>query len=188
MSEFARPSMDFKSDPMEIVSHALRRTFGGIIMHRRLGPILLVAALFAIVPHNEVHAQEPIRPDCLAYVAPTARLKFNDETHRRWYHRAWAGVCEGLSFFSCTSGKPHWNDAIGQILKEGSPERKVELLGKSCKLAHLIGYEWAKDNSIRCIHTSDGDKFLAIWKTKADVFERLNRIEALAKSMLRCRS
>lgn len=155
-------------------------------MRRALGITLVAGSLIFLAPG--ALAADPVRADCLAHIPATARLKFNDETHRRWYHRFWAGSCDGLSWFGCSSGRPHMNDAIRQILEAAPPQQRAELLAKGCKVGHLIGYEWAKDNSIRCIHTSDADKFLTIWNTKAEVAARLDRIEARAHAMLRCRT
>lgn len=147
-----------------------------------------LASAVSVLSPAAARAQDPVRPDCRAHVTPTSRLAFTDSTHRRWYDRYWAGKCDGLSFFSCSSGKPHWNDAVEQILKVSPPERSDDMLAKACKLGQLIGFEWARDNSVRCIHTSDADKFMAIWNGKGAVSERLDRIEARARTMLRCRS
>ena len=102
-------------------------------MRRSLWLALSLASVAVCAPVM-AHAQEPVRSDCLAHVTPTARLTFTDDTHRRWYHRYWAGICDGLSFFSCNSGKPHWNEAVTQILREAAPERSNELLAKACKI------------------------------------------------------
>jgi len=148
---------------------------------------MLCTAIVMVNMPAWARAGEPVRADCRPYVTSTSRIAFIDDEHRRWYVRYWAGTCDGLSFFSCTSGKPYWNDAVSKILEAGPADQRDQLLNKACKLGQLIGFEWAKDNSIRCIHTSDADKFLAIWEGKGDAFQRLDRIEARAKAMLKCR-
>jgi hypothetical protein len=135
-------------------------------------------------------AQEAIRQDCLAHVAPISRLTFSHDKHRRWYRRYWNGKCDGLStsFFSdaCSENEPGWNHAVGEILRQAPPARAGELLAKACKLGELIGYEWAKDNNVRCIHTmgsSSLSSLNSILREGGDIFARLERIEAKAKSM-----
>ena len=54
---------------------------------------------------------------------------------------------------ACSESEPGWNQAVGNLMRKAPDQRAPELLAKACKLGELIGYEWAKDNNVRCIHT-----------------------------------
>jgi hypothetical protein len=151
--------------------------------------ISATAAAAVLMPLS-VFGQEAIRQDCLAHVAPVSRLAFSHDKHRQWYRRYWNGRCEGLSTSflgdACSESEPGWNQAVTDILRQGQPQRAAELLAKACKLGELIGYEWAKDNNVRCIHTMGSNSLSslnAILKERGDILQRLDRIEARAKSM-----
>jgi hypothetical protein len=57
---------------------------------------------------------------------------------------------------------------------------------KACRVGHLIGFEWAKDNNVRCIHTSDLPGMMSMLQT-GNMLERLNRLESVTHAKLRCR-
>lgn len=131
-----------------------------------------------------------IRADCQPHVSSTARLSFAHEKHRLWYQRFWNGKCQGLSqsFLgdACSETEPGWNDVVGTIVRQGQETRRAEALARVCKLGELIGYEWAKDNNVRCIHTMGANSLSTLkglLTAGGDVFERLGRVEARAKSM-----
>lgn len=151
--------------------------------------VLAAAAAISLVPAAPL-AQEAIRQDCLASVAPVSRLAFSHDKHRLWYRRYWNGKCEGLSMSilgdACSENEPGWNAVVTTIVRQGPPERAADLLARVCKLGELIGYEWAKDNNVRCIHTLGSNSLSSlqsILKEQGDVFRRLDRVEARAKAM-----
>lgn len=151
--------------------------------------VFLCAFAMVVTTGGGVCAQV-IRTDCQAHVASAARLSFAHEKHRLWYQRFWNGKCEGLSqsFLGdgCSESEPGWNQVVSTVVQQGPAERRSELLARVCKLGELIGYEWAKDNNVRCIHTM-GSNSLSTLKglltAGGDVFDRLSRVEARAKSM-----
>jgi hypothetical protein len=152
---------------------------------------LAFAALAAVAPAG-AGAQEAIRRDCLASVAPVSRLTFAHNEHRLWYQRFWTGKCDGLSMLpppfgnGCTESAPGWNQVVTEILGQGPSNRSTELLAKICGLGELIGYEWAKDNDKRCIHTTGTNSLgslMPILRENGEVFGRLDRIEAKARAM-----
>jgi hypothetical protein len=141
---------------------------------------------------TSANAQEPMRKDCLDLVTSVSRLAFDHDEHRLWYRRFWTGRCDGLSKLpppfghGCSESSPGWNEVVGQIVGQGPPERAPELAAKICKLGELIGYEWAKDNDKRCIHTTGANSLSSLMpmlQEKGEVFGRLERIESKAKAM-----
>ena len=155
--------------------------------------IALAAATVAVLAPVTADAQEAIRQDCLAHVASASKLTFNPGKHQQWYNRFWNGKCGSLTLFGdkCTQSEPGWNQATANILQDAGPQASAEVLAKACKLGALIGYEWAKDNNVRCIHTSGANSLVtlrAIVKDKkgGDMLKRLDLAEAKAKSM--CKS
>lgn len=136
-------------------------------------------------------ADDSIRPDCHPHVVSIERLSFAHAKHRLWYQRYWSGKCVGLSFLGdgCTESEPGWNEVITVLLPHAPSTRANELLATACKLGELVGYEWAKDNNVRCIHTNGQSSIrtlIEILRENRDVFDRLRRADAKAKSM--CRS
>jgi hypothetical protein len=151
---------------------------------------ILIASVFvaAVVP-AAANAQV-IRADCASHVAAISRLSFAHEKHRLWYQRFWTGKCQGLSqsFLgdACSESEPGWNEAVSVLVRQAPKERQGEVLARACKLGELIGYEWAKDNNVRCIHTFGTNSLSTLnglLKGTGDVFERVTRTEARARSM-----
>ena len=142
-------------------------------------------------------AQEPMLKDCLGSVAPVSRLAFDHDEHRLWYRRFWTGKCDGLSMLpppfghGCSESAPGWNQIVGQMLAQAPTGREAEIASKVCKLGELIGYEWAKDNDKRCIHTTGANSLgslTPILQEKGEVLGRLERLESKAKSMCKALS
>ena len=156
----------------------------------RLALAVLTAAAATCLASAASLAQEAVRQDCLGSVAPVSRLTFSHDKHRLWYRRFWNGKCEGLSTSilgdACSENEPGWNQVVTTILRQGPSERAAGLLAKVCRLGELIGYEWAKDNNVRCMHTLGSNSLSSlqsILKEQGDVFDRLNRVEGKAKVM-----
>ena len=75
-------------------------------------------------------------------------------------------------------------------MKESTPVNSAALIAKACKLGELIGYEWAKDNNVRCIHTTGNNghnltvlRDIVKNKKAGDILKRLDAAETKAKSM-----
>lgn len=152
--------------------------------------LALALASLLLASVGPVLAQSPIRDDCLAHVAPLQRLGFAHDKHRLWYQRFWTGKCLGLStsFFgdACSESEPGWSHAVGDFVRQAKPARAQEALEKACKLGELVGYEWAKDNHVRCIHTMGSNSLSAlksILNETGDVLDRLARAEKRARDM-----
>lgn len=135
-------------------------------------------------------SQSAIRDDCLPHVALVQNLSFSHNKHRLWYQRFWTGKCQGLSTSllgdACSESEPGWSVAVGDFMRQGPPARAQEILEKACKLGELVGYEWAKDNNVRCIHTMGSNSLSAlkaILNEKGDMLDRLKRAEARARGM-----
>jgi hypothetical protein len=128
-----------------------------------------------------------ILPQCRAYLPAEAQLRFAHDKHRRWYRRFWTGSCDGLSTFDfCHSGSPNWREVIERIRRQVPAGEQSTTISKACNVGHLIGFEWAKDNNVRCIHTSDLPGMMRMLES-GNMLERLNRLEAQARGKLGCR-
>ncbi|WP_240633817.1 hypothetical protein [Caulobacter flavus] len=139
---------------------------------------LLLAGLLA----GSASAQEFVRGDCLNVVQPTRGLRFEDETHARWYKRFWTGNCQDLNL--CFPGSPNWNDIVSKLLVKGGPAEKPALLPKACRLGQLIGMEWARDRRIKRISTQDLKRFSNILDDAGDPLKGVEAVEVKARALL----
>lgn len=103
-------------------------------------------------------AQNIIRRDCLTHIAALSKLAYQPGDHRKWYRHYWDGKCKGLWWpIGCTTAIKGWNERMNALLNAATTSReKKAVLKLACKQGELIGYEWAKDNDKRCIHTEQG--------------------------------
>jgi len=141
----------------------------------------------AVCMSAPVAAEEPVRRDCLPHIRPTSELRFDDDMHRHWWRRFWTGSCTGLPMFQCFPGRPSWNDAITKLLAKVANEERPALLAQACALGETIGFEWAKDNSIRCIDTARVSEWGTQLDASAHPLETVHQLEVQAKSKLNCR-
>ena len=114
---------------------------------------------------------------------PYDGLAFDDAKHRLWYARFWTGKCTGLSFFSCFSGEPYWNETMRRLLAAAPAERRSALAARLSALGRKIGHEWAKENDIRRI-SSDHIRAWYARLEKSDSDTALAAIEAEAARLL----
>ena len=159
---------------------------------RARNALAAAAILAAVVAPVTASAQEPIREDCLPHVSSPSKLKFNAGKHDQWYSRYWNGKCGSLTLLrdQCHQSDPGWNSAIAVILTESTPANSAQVLAKACKLGELVGYEWAKDNNVRCIHSTghNGNNLVVLRgivqdAKGGDIMKRLEVAEAKAKTM-----
>jgi len=101
--------------------------------------------------------------------------------------RYWTGKCSSQLGFSCFSGSPNWNDSVTSIVRQAPAAKRQAARKKACRLGKLIGFEWAKANNIRCIHTSDLKPLSTPLKDSGDILKRLDKIERRARAKLGCR-
>lgn len=125
---------------------------------KRVCPIAMAASAFLAGSLAPAGAQDAIRSDCREHVVARSRLKFDDATHALWYQHYWEGKCAGLSesFFSdnCSRRQKSANEGVDELLGDAASADRSVVLKAACKYAELVGFEWAKDNSKRCIHTT----------------------------------
>jgi hypothetical protein len=144
---------------------------------RRNQLLSLLFATLAAINSGPAAAKAIIRSDCLSYISAQSKLTYNRGGHEKWYRNYWDGQCKGLWFCTTQIG---WNTRIDELKAQGTPSQQSAILDKACRLGELVGYEWAKDNNIRCIH-STGDHSLStladIMKNKSqDLMVRLNEV------------
>jgi hypothetical protein len=143
--------------------------------------VLWAAAAAALFLGEGAHAQNvAMRADCARFVPQN--IAFDDRTHLLWYNRFWTGSCAGL--FGCLSGAPNWNASVTTLLAQAPVERRAALLAHACGVGHMVGLEWAKDNSIRKIDTRAVRGFIGLLQAAGDPFAKLDAIEARARAML----
>jgi hypothetical protein len=116
--------------------------------------------------------------------SPIHRIAFDDSTHKLWYTTWWDGKCVGVGLFCVRDA--HWDTLVKPSLDQRHPTVDQNALVKSlCTLGQLIGLEWARDNSIRCVHTSDVQRWNAlILAASADVLPRIEVVRSEANAMI----
>ena len=142
--------------------------------------MLVLAGLILLFP-VEASAQAYLRIECQP-IASQPAPKFDDNEHRLWYRRFWNGDCGGLGF--CSPGTPNWNSTVAQIIQRAPTADRAAITAKACRLGRLVGFEWARNNSIRKIDTSEISKFYSELNSATDVETSLARVEQQAQTDL----
>jgi len=126
-----------------------------------------------------------------------AGLAFDDDSHRRWYRRFWTGNCAGVGPL-CVDGEAgaesafsgYWLDLAKRYCSDVSDCERARRQVRLWRLGRSVGYEWARDNGVRVIDSSQlGDWWDAF--VRADSPERdrvLGSIERLAAKRLQERT
>lgn len=142
----------------------------------------IFGGLAAMLLLTQAQAQTPaIGGPCAAAVGPSVR--FDDDTHRRWYRRFWTGDCSGLWF--CQAGEPNWNAGTTKFTATAAPDKRSALTQRFCDVGHMIGHEWARDNGVRKIDTKALEGFYkTLSSNQGDIQARLDTVEASARKML----
>lgn len=121
---------------------------------------LLLSVAIGAVPHPAASQESTT---CKGRLAPANGLSFQDGTHKKWYFRFWTGRCtSGLIF--CFPGEPSWNEGVLRLVRKHGLQDGSEQLTRLCLVGRRMGHEWARDNSIRTIHTAD----LEVWMPELD--------------------
>lgn len=111
-------------------------------------------------------------------------LAFDDAKHRGWYLRFWTGSCKELRV-TCLSGAPYWGEIMQRILANVPADRQERLRARLILLGQSIGYEWAKENSIRRINNEHIKSWSEQLKQNAhDPEPAVNRIEQESRALL----
>jgi len=116
---------------------------------------------------------------------PNAGLVFDHQKHRAWYRRFWTGSCVGLGFLDfCKKDEGGWpviiEDTIAKLPTHDRRRAQAEMWG----IGRLIGFEWAKDNNIREIHTPDLQRWNTLLGETSDAWGALRLICAEARNAL----
>ncbi len=143
-----------------------------------------VLVLCAIGGQSLAAAPGFVRADCARVLPPYNTLTFDDSTHRAWYRRFWTGNCAGLPMFSCVSGSPNWNAFVDQAASRANIQQRPQIIASACRLGHLIGFEWAKDNAIRRISTADLPGLTDMALNNPDIATGLRQATNRANAML----
>lgn len=111
-------------------------------------------------------------------------IAFDDAKHRGWYVRFWTGSCKELKAI-CMSGAPYWGEIMQRLLASVPPERQERLRTRLILLGQSIGYEWAKENSIRRIDNGHIKSWSSDLKRSAhDPEPAVARIEQQSRALL----
>ncbi len=149
-----------------------------------LSSLAVSAAVFA----SDI--DEPVTAVCKDVVPPTVDLAFDqgDDKHELWYARYWTGDCVGLSLFGdrCLQGDPNWNDQVAELMSRGGRSGEEQIKDEACRVGHIVGLEWARQNDVRCITTDDVKVWGRELEETADILADLNRIREQAEGMLGC--
>ena len=146
-------------------------------------PFVIAALALTLVSGNANAQSHFVAPACSAVVPQT--IQFTDRQHLLWYNRFWTGRCvAGMSW--CFAGSPNWTDSMTRYAAQAPAARQAEATRRLCALGHLVGLEWAKDNSIRRIDTNALRSFESIFRDtrRGDIFARIDNVELLARQML----
>ncbi|PJF39992.1 MAG: hypothetical protein D6737_14130 [Chloroflexi bacterium] len=107
-----------------------------------------------LCPGNIPGASRVDATGCPGELDPFFGLSFDDETHRRWYRRFWTGSCAGL-LFRCLPGDPKWFDVTEEVVAGVPIEQQGLLRQRMWALGVMVGFDWARDNDIGHISTSN---------------------------------
>jgi len=144
-------------------------------MAQRLRMALLAAALVALPAVASAQVADAV---------PYDGLQFEDIRHRRWYARFWTGRCTDLSLFVCFSGRPYWHETMRTLVAEAPPEQRPMIAARLFALGRRIGHEWAKENDVRKISTSDIRRWYREFEQTRDTAAAIARIESEADRLL----
>lgn len=136
--------------------------------------IALWLVALCIGGHTANADEDPIHSRCKGHVGKFSDAKtyiekgFNRKRQKGWYHRWWSGQCDKVPYpdrWTCTTSKgaaregaavqdKAWHKMVERFTV-GAGANKAEIGKAMCQLGDLIGLEWARDNDVRCIHTSN---------------------------------
>jgi hypothetical protein len=151
-------------------------------MQKHFNILIIYSSLLLLLIPTSISANENL--SCTNIIPLESKLTFDNEEHRLWYRTFWNGNCKGLGFFKCRPGNS-WNKGIVEIEFSHKGDNRQFLHSELCKLGQTIGYEWARDNNIRCINTEDLRIYQKIFKRKDDVFNRIDLIKNEANEKIR---
>lgn len=98
---------------------------------------------------------------CPSQFDPYHGMMFQPGAHEAWYRRFWTGKCDGLGLLDfCSESEGSWPAQIEKLLARAAPADHAAMRAELWALGRMIGYEWAKDNNARAIHSN---QHLARW-------------------------
>ncbi len=123
--------------------------------------------------------------DCAERADPTANRTYDNEEHRLWYEaRFWGGACRGKIWLTCWSG-PSWYEVMNDVLSQTQETDRPEMCQRLYRLGERMGYEWARDNDIRTIHTADLEAWQSVLLGSDDPMRAISETEALVDDRLK---
>lgn len=122
---------------------------------------------------------------CPTEFDPYHGLVFDHAKHEAWYRRFWTGRCEGFGFLDfCVEDDGGWPAVIASTLTRLPEDHRQLMRAQMWGIGRLIGFEWAKDNDIREIHTSDLRRWRSLLDATSDPRRALERICFEARAAL----
>jgi hypothetical protein len=121
--------------------------------HRRhhVAALLLGAT---IASGGNASAQDFMPAACAVLFAQDSPDHFDNAAHRAWYRRFWNGSCAGVTDF-CAGGQPNWGTEISALVDRAAPDQRQAVSAQACRLGRKVGLEWARDNAVRKINTTE---------------------------------
>jgi hypothetical protein len=145
---------------------------------------LILAVCAGLAAPSPLSAQTFVTQACQSSVPATADIRFDNPSHFAWYRRFWSGQCQGLAPFTCISGYPNWNAVVAQLTAQAPPADRSHVILRLCRLGHVLGLEWARDNAVRRIDTDDLRRLTTVLTGQGSLDERLQRVDAATKALL----
>lgn len=120
---------------------------------------------------------------CAQRTDPAQNVSYEDAEHRLWYEvRFWTGACH-RDLWWCFEG-PSWYEAMDKVLARATPAQRPALCPRLYRMGARMGYEWARDNAIRRIHTADLKAWRSLLLDQNDPALAVSTVEALIDARL----
>ncbi len=128
----------------------------------------------------------PIPAGCKDFISPVGRLSYENEAHRNWYVTWWDGQCEGLPSWPFCQSKPYWSTVVEPVLEANPDVDRKPLLRELCKLGELLGYEFARDNTWRCIDRDDLSAWVDMFSSRdGNIFQKIASVKSGAEAKIK---
>ena len=156
---------------------------------------VVTPSLLLMLIGTAIASANPIGSACAnfvgAYDADIYRVKtaFDRKRQKGWYSRWWSGKCDDVpfpDFWTCIPDESKaWNKIVDNVVGESQGPNRTEAQKEICELGQLMGLEWAKDNGVRCIHTSDLKPLWQILRSSNIApFDRISSVRKVAEAKM----
>jgi hypothetical protein len=140
-------------------------------------------ALVVMSNAGDAVAQGDVFGACRTDVPTLAATKFDSAQHQAWYRRFWNGDCGGLWMSGCAPGAK-WTDVVARLADQATPAERASVISQACSLGRLVGYEWARANSVRRISSADLQRLNAVLQGAGDPLARIVEVRARATALI----